>query len=98
MQDPSFAVKLRALIGSNELAGSTSRLGAILHPAIAVRDVEWRGAPSAEGGERATRQRTLLRHADCPISNYYSHEIRRICDDYAARGLGCSLVYIDPTI
>jgi hypothetical protein len=35
---------------------------------------------------------------DCPISNYYSHEIRRICDGYASRGLNCELVYIDPTI
>jgi hypothetical protein len=35
---------------------------------------------------------------DCPISNYYSHEIRRICDDFVSRGLGCSLVYTDPTL
>jgi DNA-binding transcriptional LysR family regulator len=33
---------------------------------------------------------------DCPISNRYSHEIRRICDDYAQRGLDCALVYVDP--
>ena len=35
---------------------------------------------------------------DCPISNYYSHEIRRICDTYAAKGVGCSLIYVDPTL
>src|ERR1700759_3448882 len=34
----------------------------------------------------------------CPVSNYYSHEIRRICDGYAARGVGCTLVYVDPTL
>jgi hypothetical protein len=34
----------------------------------------------------------------CPVSNYYSHEIRRICEDYAARGAGCALVYVDPTL
>src|SRR4051812_26479464 len=33
---------------------------------------------------------------DCPVSNYYSREIRRICEDYAHKGLGCSLVYADP--
>jgi len=35
---------------------------------------------------------------DCPIANYYSHEIRRICDEYKGRGLDCALVYIDPTM
>jgi hypothetical protein len=35
---------------------------------------------------------------DCPISNYYSHEIHRICDEYAPRGLECTLVYTDPTL
>jgi len=36
--------------------------------------------------------------SDCPVSNYYSHEIRRICEAYASKGLGCALVYIDPTV
>ncbi len=35
---------------------------------------------------------------DCPISNYYSHEIRRICEEYGPRGLSCQLVYTDPTL
>src|SRR3954452_24365155 len=35
---------------------------------------------------------------DCPISNFYSQEIRRICQEYGERGLRCSLVYIDPTL
>lgn len=35
---------------------------------------------------------------DCPVSNYYAHEIRRICDEYAGRGLRCSLVYVDPAM
>jgi len=33
---------------------------------------------------------------DCPISNRYAHEIRRICDEYGPRGLSCKLVYVDP--
>ena len=32
---------------------------------------------------------------DCPISNSYAPEIQRICRDYAARGVGCSLMYED---
>lgn len=32
---------------------------------------------------------------DCPISNSYAPEIQRVCQDYAARGVACSLVYED---
>ncbi len=32
---------------------------------------------------------------DCPIANAYAHEIARICSDYAGRGVGCELVYVD---
>ncbi|MES1257897.1 MAG: hypothetical protein ABUS51_05690 [Acidobacteriota bacterium] len=35
---------------------------------------------------------------DCPVSNYYSHEIRRICEAFGPRGLSCALVYTDPTL
>ena len=72
-------------------------LGAILHPSIGVFDVE---------GIRREPMRAAKGHVsalvfvtnDCPISNYYSHEIRRICDEYAPRGLQCTLVYTDPTM
>jgi hypothetical protein len=72
-------------------------LGVIAHPALRIPDI---------GGVERTPLRVEKGHAsalffitnDCPISNYYSHEIRRICDDFAARGLSCSLVYTDPTL
>jgi hypothetical protein len=32
---------------------------------------------------------------DCPISNAYAPEIQRVCRDYAAKGVGCSLMYED---
>ncbi len=35
---------------------------------------------------------------DCPISNQYAPKINRICSEYAAQGVGCYLVYIDPTL
>jgi hypothetical protein len=35
---------------------------------------------------------------DCPISNSYAPEIQRICNDYAAKGVACTLVYSDPSV
>ena len=34
---------------------------------------------------------------DCPISNIYAHEIRRICDSYAPHA-SCLLDYVDPSL
>ncbi len=35
---------------------------------------------------------------DCPISNRYMPEIRRICEEYSQLGARCLLAYVDPTI
>jgi hypothetical protein len=35
---------------------------------------------------------------DCPMSNHYAPEIRRICDTYAPRGVACRLVHVDPAL
>ncbi len=32
---------------------------------------------------------------DCPVSNHYAPEIRRICSEYAPAGAQCTLVYSD---
>jgi len=32
---------------------------------------------------------------DCPVSNAYAPEIQRVCRDYSARGVACSLIYED---
>lgn len=32
---------------------------------------------------------------DCPIANWYAPTIQRVCRDYAARGVDCTLVYED---
>jgi hypothetical protein len=70
-------------------------LGMILHPTIAVKDVDAvaREPLKVEKGHLAA---LFFVTNDCPVSNYYAHEIRRICDSYATRGVGCSLVYTDP--
>lgn len=35
---------------------------------------------------------------DCPISNRYAPEIRRICHDYEPKGVRCLVAYVDPTV
>jgi hypothetical protein len=72
-------------------------LGAILHPSIAVRDVDGvrREPLQVEKGHTSA---LIFVTNDCPISNFYSHEIRRICEEYGPRGLQCTLVYTDPTL
>jgi hypothetical protein len=32
---------------------------------------------------------------DCPISNWYAPTIQQVCREYAARGVGCTLMYED---
>lgn len=72
-------------------------LAAISHPGIRVADID--GAPRQPlKVARGKAQAVFFVTHDCPISNYYSHEIRRICEEYAPRGLGCALVYTDPTL
>jgi hypothetical protein len=72
-------------------------LGAILHPSLAVRDVDGvrRQPLKADKGQVSA---LVFVTNDCPVSNHYSREIRRICDEYSPRGLECTLVYTDPTM
>lgn len=72
-------------------------LGAILNPAVTVRDIDGIGRQPLKV-EKGRLGALFFVTNDCPVSNYYSHEIRRICDDYAKRGVGCSLVYTDTTL
>jgi hypothetical protein len=72
-------------------------LGTILHPSVAVRDIDGvLREPLKVAGSRV--EALFFITNDCPVSNYYSHEIRRICDVYATRGVGCALVYTDPAL
>jgi hypothetical protein len=72
-------------------------LGVVSNPSEAVRDTQGhliRPLQPKKGGIAAL---FFVTH-DCPISNHYAQEIRRICDTYASRGLGCTLVYVDPSL
>jgi hypothetical protein len=72
-------------------------LGAILHPAIAVLDIDGVMREPLKVGTSRVEALFFVTN-DCPVSNYYAHEIRRICEDYAKRGVGCALVYTDPAM
>ena len=72
-------------------------LGTILHPSIAVRDIDGVMREPLKVGAGHVEALFFVTN-DCPVSNYYAHEIRRICEDYAQRGAGCALVYTDPAM
>jgi DNA-binding transcriptional LysR family regulator len=69
-------------------------LSAILHPAIRVRDIEGVERQPLKV-EKGRLEALFFISRDCPISNRYSPEIRRICEEYSPRGLNCALVYVD---
>jgi hypothetical protein len=70
-------------------------LGTIPNPSIKAPDIDGieREPLKAASGRI---QALFFVTTDCPVSNYYSHEIRRICDDYSHRGAACELIYVDP--
>jgi hypothetical protein len=72
-------------------------LSAILQSTIRVRDTQGVERLPLKVGQGKVEALFFVAH-DCPISNYYSSEIRRMCEDYASRGLGCSLVYVEPNL
>ena len=65
--------------------------------AVTVRDIDGHEYPFPEEPESKATVVYFVTH-DCPISNKYAPEIRRICEEYATRGARCVLAYIDPTI
>lgn len=71
-------------------------LGSILHPELALRDID--GVLRTPLKVKSGASVLFFVTHDCPVSNYYAHEIHRICDDYGKRGVGCTLVYVDPTL
>ncbi len=72
-------------------------LSAILHPMVRVRDTHGIERLPLKVEQGKVEALFFVAH-DCPISNYYAREIRRMCEDYASRGLGCSLIYVEPNV
>jgi hypothetical protein len=66
-----------------------------VNPSIAVKDIHGQTQHPFEAKSKAAL--VFFITDDCPISNRYAHEIRRICEAYAGRA-GCTLDYIDPDL
>ena len=64
---------------------------------VVVHDVDGRSL-SLLTPARGKAELLFFINSECPISNRYAPEITRICNDYRAKGVGCVLVYPDPTI
>ena len=73
---------------------------------LAGASICWAAAASVEIRDLDNRLLNLFRpegranvlffiSSDCPISNSYAPEIQRLCGEYRARGVGCSLMYED---
>lgn len=72
-------------------------LAAITNPNVRLTDVTGTERQPLKPAKGETSAIFFVSH-DCPISNYYAQEIRRICTQFGDRGLRCSLVYVDPTL
>ena len=60
---------------------------------LQLRDV--RGGVVKPFGAGAQASVAFFVATDCPVSNAYAPEIQRVCRDYSARGVACSLIYED---
>lgn len=64
--------------------------------AASVRDIA--GARHLVPDTRAKATVLIFAAHDCPVSNQYAPEIRRICQTYKARGVAFYLVYAEPKL
>lgn len=79
------------LIGSGALPGSPTDAAT-----PAIRDIGGESVRPFETGGAASL--VFFVCTDCPISNGYAPEIGRICTEYRARRVACTLVYEDADI
>ncbi len=66
-----------------------------VNPATAIQDIHGQTVRPFEAKGKASI--VFFITDDCPISNRYAPEIRRICEAYAGRA-GCTLDYVDPDL
>ncbi len=74
------------------LAGDVDRLD----PSIAIADIKGHLQHPFQASGKQAAVVIFVTH-DCPISNIYAREIRRICDGYSGRAT-CALDYVDPSL
>ena len=68
-----------------------------LDPSITVADIRGQKVHPFQPLGKAAAALVFFITNDCPISNAYAREIRRICDGYSGRA-SCTLDYVDPTL
>jgi len=61
--------------------------------ATTIRDVT--GGPIDPFAPAGAANAIFFVQTDCPISNWYAPTIQQVCREYAARGVGCALMYED---
>lgn len=86
-----LSVALAAFAALTAYAADVDRVD----PSISIVDIAGRTQHPFASGKAASL--VFFVTTDCPISNAYAPEIRRICETYADR-VGCSLDYVDPTL
>jgi hypothetical protein len=64
--------------------------------ALVLTDIEGATHGTLSATDTADPAALFFVRTDCPISNQYGPEIRRICADYGGEGARCLLVYTDP--
>lgn len=73
-------------------------LAAVVHnPAAAVPDIDGVLRRPLQPAAGRVSLVVFVTH-DCPISNAFAPEIKRICSEYQSKGVGCALVYVDPNL
>lgn len=89
---PALAVVLTGIALPALLAGCDAPDSGILAPP--PTGVEGALTRPASG----TWSALIFMASDCPVSNHYVPEIRRICDSYEPAGVRCTLVYSAPQL
>jgi len=75
------------------LVGAMFAAWAVAWASGRVLDID--GRPVTPFHPAAKAEALFFVSTDCPVSNSFAPEIQHICKDYAAKGVGCSLVYED---
>ena len=93
-------VAILAFAAAPRPAAAEATPGPAARPAPAAADaaplVDLDGRPADPLAEEAVATVFLFVRTDCPISNRYAPEVRRLWEDFARRGVAFYLVYPDP--
>ena len=83
----------RAWVGGGFLVAGLALSAAVRGSGVRIESVDGVTLKPFEPAGRASVVFFIAR--DCPISNAYAPEIQRVCREYGAKGVECSLMYED---